>query len=51
MNNTKMMAKEIIEKGLTNRLEEIYGVECTMYYPENMQVQQIVLVFMKEKKQ
>ena len=28
------MSKEIIDKGLTNRLEEIYGVECTMYYPE-----------------
>ncbi len=27
-------AKEIIDKGLTNRLEEIYGVECTMHYPE-----------------
>ncbi len=30
----KKMAKEIIDKGLTNRLEEIYGVECTMHYPE-----------------
>ena len=30
----KKMAKEIIDKGLTNRLDEIYGVECTMYYPE-----------------
>jgi len=30
----KAMAKEIIEKGLKNRLEEIYGVECTLYYPE-----------------
>ena len=30
----KNMAKEIIDKGLTNRLEEIYGVECTMHYPE-----------------
>ena len=30
----KMMAKEIIEKGLKNRLEEIWGVECTLYYPE-----------------
>ncbi len=28
------MAKEIIDKGLTNRLEEIWGVECTLYYPE-----------------
>ena len=30
----KKMAKEIIDKGLTNRLEEIYGVEATMHYPE-----------------
>ena len=30
----KSMAKEIIDKGLKNRLEEIYGVECTLYYPE-----------------
>ena len=30
----KLMAKEIIEKGLNNRLEEIWGVECTLYYPE-----------------
>ena len=30
----KMMAKEIIDKGLTNRLEEIWGTECTLYYPE-----------------
>ena len=30
----KKMAKEIIDKGLKNRLDEIYGVECTMYYPE-----------------
>ena len=30
----KLMAKEIIDKGLKNRLEEIYGVECTLYYPE-----------------
>ena len=28
------MAKEIIDKGLKNRLEEIYGTECTLYYPE-----------------
>ena len=28
------MAKEIIEKGLKNRLDEIWGVECTLYYPE-----------------
>ena len=47
----KKMAKEIIDKGLTNRLEEIYGVECTMHYPEDMQAQQTVLVFMREKKQ
>ena len=30
----KSMAKEIIDKGLKNRLEEIYGVECTLYYPK-----------------
>ena len=30
----KLMAKEIIDKGLTNRLEEIWGTECTLYYPE-----------------
>ena len=30
----KKMAKEIIEKGLKNRLEEIWGVECTLYYPD-----------------
>jgi genome maintenance exonuclease 1 len=30
----KSMAKQIIDKGLKNRLEEIWGVECTLYYPE-----------------
>ncbi len=30
----KKMAKIIIDKGLTNRLEEIYGVEATMHYPD-----------------
>ncbi len=30
----KLMAKEIIDKGLKNRLEEIWGVECTLYYPD-----------------
>ena len=30
----KKMAKEIIDKGLTNRLEEIWGTECILYYPE-----------------
>ena len=29
----KLMAREIIEKGLKNRLEEIWGVECTLHYP------------------
>ena len=29
----KNMAKEIIEKGIRGRLEEIYGVEATLYYP------------------
>ena len=28
------MAKEIIEKGINGRLEEIYGMEETLYYPE-----------------
>ena len=42
MNNTKKMADQIIENGLTNKLDEIYGVECTMYYPGDMQAQQIV---------
>ena len=31
---TRNLTKEIIEKGLKNRLEEIWGVECTLYYPE-----------------
>ncbi len=30
----KNMAKEIIEKGVNERLEEIYGMEETLYYPE-----------------
>ena len=30
----KMMAKEIIDKGLTNRLEEIWGCEVFLYNPE-----------------
>ena len=30
----KNMAKEIIEKGIDNKLDEIYGVEETLYYPE-----------------
>ena len=34
MNNTKIMAKEIIEKGVNNKLDEIYGMEETIYYPE-----------------
>ena len=29
-----IMAQEIIDKGLTDRLEEIWGVECTLYYPD-----------------
>ena len=28
------MAKQIIEKGLINRLEEVWGVEATLFYPE-----------------
>ena len=30
----KIMAKEIIDKGLNGRLEEIYGIEETAYCPE-----------------
>ena len=30
----KKMAKVIIDKGLINKLEEIWGVECTLYYPK-----------------
>jgi len=30
----KNMAKEIIEKGIKGKLEEIYGMETTLYYPE-----------------
>ena len=30
----KIMAKEIIEKGIKGKLEEIYGIEETLYYPE-----------------
>ena len=28
------MSKEIIDKGIKNKLEEIYGMETTLYYPE-----------------
>jgi len=30
----KNMAKEIIEKGIKNKLSEIWGVETTLYYPK-----------------
>tara|TARA_X000000368_G_C22881600_1_gene645571 strand:+ start:108 stop:800 length:693 start_codon:yes stop_codon:yes gene_type:complete len=30
----KNMAKEIIEKGIKGKLEEIYGIETTLHYPE-----------------
>ena len=30
----KNMAKEIIEKGINGKLDEIYGMEETLYYPE-----------------
>ena len=30
----KNMAKEIIEKGIKGKLEQIYGMETTLYYPE-----------------
>ena len=29
------MAKQIIEKGLINRFEEVWGVECTLYKPDS----------------
>ena len=38
----KKMAKEIIDKGLTNRLEEIWGTECTFIILKNMLALQIV---------
>ena len=34
----KLMAKEIIEKGLKNRLEEIWGVECLSLCPSSVLV-------------
>ena len=30
----KNMAKEIIDKGIKGKLEEIYGMETTLYYPK-----------------
>jgi genome maintenance exonuclease 1 len=30
----KNMAKEIIDKGIKGKLEEIYGMEATLHYPE-----------------
>ena len=30
----KIMAKEIIEKGIKDKLEEIYGIEETVFYPQ-----------------
>ena len=30
----KNMAKEIIDKGIKDKLEEIYGMETTLHYPE-----------------
>ena len=30
----KNMAKEIIKKGVDNKLDEIYGIEETLYYPD-----------------
>ena len=29
----KLMAKEIIDKGISSKLDEIWGVETTLYYP------------------
>ena len=45
----KNMAKEIIDKGIKGKLEEIFGMETTLHYPD-MLVQQTLLVFIKEKK-
>ena len=47
----KKMAKEIIDKGLTNRLEEILVLSALCIILRDMQAQQIVWVFMREKKQ
>ena len=46
----KMMADQIIENGLRDKLSEIWGCEATYIIQENMQVLQTVLVFMKIKK-
>jgi len=32
--NAQTMAQQIIEKGLKNRLQEFWGLEVTLYYPE-----------------
>jgi len=32
-NQAKKMAEEIIDKGIKNKLSEIWGVESTLYYP------------------
>ena len=32
----KNMAKEIIDKGIKGKLEEIYGMETTLHYPEKI---------------
>jgi len=32
-NQAKKMAEEIIDKGIKNKLSEIWGVEATLYYP------------------
>ena len=45
----KNMAKEIIEKGIKGRLHEIYGMEETLYYPEQYAGTADLIVFMKEK--
>ena len=47
----KNMAKEIIEKGIKGKLEEIYGMETTFIIQKNMQAQQILLASIKDKKQ
>ena len=39
----KNMAREIIEKGIKGKLEEIYGMETTLYYPETVSYTHLTL--------
>ena len=49
-NEQYKMAKEIIDKGLTNRLEEICKLNVLFIILKNMLVPQIVWEFMREKR-